>query len=504
MSAAAPDDIGALAKGGRTNVGGFVLRLLARIPFLFIAGRIYGADAVGRFALAVIVVELAALVATFGLKRGLAQAFRTAGDRPPVQVAFDALAVAGVLALGLSLFLVAVPEVMFANGTTNLTERLFPLIAVAVAWSDVSLAALAYRHNVGATVTARAVVEPWTISIAALAFALYDPRNGLILAYVASMAAALLASLIPFFRAYGRPRGWRPEPGRLLGLARANAPLAGAEALEWGTRNADRYILGLMFEPKVVGVYYMAQQVASLPQKLKTSFDPVLGPVITQSLAAGDRAAVAAQVRQVGFWIVAAQTGLALMGSLPNESVMNVIGPQFIAGAAALTFLLFAEVAASTGAVCESALVYTARHRNLMISITMLAVQIGFSLALIVGVRQVGLGSEWQAAAPAFALMASLALTSAWKARLLSRVLAAPVSGIRWRLVVAAMIAAGAGSLITLLPDRLEAVEVAVELAVIALVYFALLWKWVFRAEDRALFAKRHKTVTLPVDELTR
>jgi O-antigen/teichoic acid export membrane protein len=61
-----------------------------------------------------------------------------------------------------------------------------------------------------------------------------------------------------------------------------------------------------------------AQQVASLPQKLKTSFDPILGPVITQSLAINDRAAIANQVRQVAFWIMAAQGGLALMGSIPN------------------------------------------------------------------------------------------------------------------------------------------------------------------------------------------
>ena len=52
----ATQDIDTLAKGGRTNIAGFVLRLAARIPFLFIAGRIYGPDLVGRFAIAVVVV----------------------------------------------------------------------------------------------------------------------------------------------------------------------------------------------------------------------------------------------------------------------------------------------------------------------------------------------------------------------------------------------------------------------------------------------------------------
>jgi hypothetical protein len=52
-------DIAALAKGGRTNFFGFLLRLAARLPFLFIAGRIYGAEALGRFAYAILIVEFA-------------------------------------------------------------------------------------------------------------------------------------------------------------------------------------------------------------------------------------------------------------------------------------------------------------------------------------------------------------------------------------------------------------------------------------------------------------
>src|SRR5207244_554807 len=80
-SAAAGEDIAALAKGGRTNVFDFLLRLAARLPFLFIAGRLYGPELLGRFAYAVIVIEFAAQLATLGLKRGLAQQLSTT-DQP--------------------------------------------------------------------------------------------------------------------------------------------------------------------------------------------------------------------------------------------------------------------------------------------------------------------------------------------------------------------------------------------------------------------------------------
>ena len=480
-------DIDALAKGGRTNIAGFILRLAARIPFLFIAGRIYGPDLVGRFALAVVVVELAALAATLGLKRGLAQALARA-DRPHACVVWDALAVAFLASLAASAVLIAFPEIMYPNSAIRGLDRWLPCIIVASAWSDVSLAALAYRRNVKAAVTARAVVEPWTISVAAWVFSFITVRDGLVLSYVTSMVAALVASLVPFLRSYGLPRGWSPRLGTLFALARTNVPLAGADALEWGSRNVDRFILGVMFAPKIVGIYYMAQQVASLPQKLKTSFDPILGPVITDSLARDDRAAIANQVRQVAFWIMAAQGGLALMGSIPGEAVMGVVGPQFVAGTAALAFLLTAEVLASTGAVSESALVYIARHRNLAISVAMLAFQIGLSFALIFLMRSFGWPPNYQAAGPAIALMLSVAMTSVIKASLLGRLLRANVSPLRWPLLWAVLTAILVGSCFTALPHRLEWAELLFGEPAILASYLFVLWRWAFGPADRALF----------------
>ncbi|WP_367271138.1 lipopolysaccharide biosynthesis protein, partial [uncultured Sphingomonas sp.] len=207
--ASSSQDIDTLAKGGRTNIAGFILRLAARIPFLFIAGRIYGPDLVGRFAIAVVVVELAALIATLGLKRGLAQAL-SATDRPHVNVVWDAMALALIASVAASSFLWIFPEIMYPNTAITGLDRWLPAIIVASAWSDVSLAALAYRLNVKAAVTARAVVEPWTISIAAWVFSFFTIRDGLVLSYVASMIAALIASIVPLIRSYGLPRGWSP------------------------------------------------------------------------------------------------------------------------------------------------------------------------------------------------------------------------------------------------------------------------------------------------------
>ncbi len=483
------DDIAALAKGGRTNVFGFLLRLAARLPFLFIAGRIYGADALGRFAYAVLVVEFAAQLATLGLKRGLAGAL-TQTERPHAHVVAEAILVTSLVSAIAATALVTFPQAMFPNSNINGLDRLLALIVIAVALSDVALAACAYKFDVGATVRARSVIEPWTISIGAFAFSFYSTRDGLILSYALSMVAALIASLVPLMRHYGLPRGWRLEPMRLWRLARRNLPLAAADGVEWGSRRLDLAILGLFVSPAVVGVYYVAQQVASLPQKLKTSFDPILGPVITRNLAEGNLAAIARQVSQVGFWIIAAQTGIALALGIPGEAVMGLVGPHFVGGTGALAFLLLAEVVAATAVVSESALVYIARHRNLMISLFMIALQAGLSFALIIAARRLGYSQMVMAAAPALALCVALGVGALVKAKLLARLLNAPINAWRWPLMSAAGVGCLVGAAFVALPPSLEWVELVFGVAAILGAYGAVIWRWGFGKEDRALFRK--------------
>src|SRR5688572_9381199 len=226
------DDIAALARGGRTNFFGFVLRLAARLPFLFIAGHYYGPDLLGRFAYAIIVIEFAAQLATLGLKRGLAQRLSTT-DQPHVCVVWDGLLAALIASAAASLVLMAFPQAMFPAGDIVGADWLLPLVIFGIAGADVALAALAYRHDVASTVHVRAIVEPWTISIAAGAMIYLSSRDGLIIAYVISIAAGLATALWRLYRSYGLPHGWKPKPAELLAVARQNIPLAGADAIEW-------------------------------------------------------------------------------------------------------------------------------------------------------------------------------------------------------------------------------------------------------------------------------
>ena len=320
--------------------------------------------------------------------------------------AIDSGDTAWVLTASALVLLMLVPEIMFPNSQINGFDNLLPLVIPAIAAADVMLAALAYRFDVASTVRARAVIEPWTISIAAFALAWSLPRDGLLVAYALSMGAALVASLVPFLRTIGLPNDWKPRPRELWSLAQRNVPLAAADAIEWGSRRLDLAILGLFVSPATVGIYWVAQQVASLPQKLKTSFDPVLGPVITRRLEEKDLPAIARQISQVGFWILAAQLGIAFALGIPAQGILGLVGPGggFVSGTAALGFLLMAEVVASLAVVSEAALVYIARHRNMLVSLGMIATQAIVSAALLFAMQREAMSEAWMAAGVAAGL----------------------------------------------------------------------------------------------------
>ena len=483
----AQQDIQALAKGGRTNFFGFLIRLAARMPFLFIAGRLYGPEALGRFASALVVIELAGQLCTIGQKRGLAQQLSEERQHPANIVA-DGMLLSMMIAAVIAGLLFLFPAPMFPSGEYSLYDRWLPLAIFAGTLTDIALAALAYRYDVRTTVRSRAIAEPWTISIAAGLLWFVVPEGGLALSYIASIFAAAVVALVPLYRSYGLPQGWRPHPVRLARLAWANLPLAMADAVEWGTRKLDIAVLGLFASPTAVGVYYVAQQVASLPQKLKTSFEPILGPVITRNLKERNYAAIAQQVCQVGFWITAAQAGIALALGIPGEGVMGLVGPQFVGGTGALAFLLAAEVVAATAVVSEAALIYMARLRNLWVSLATIALQAALTVGGILLVDHLGYNQLWRAAAAAAALMLSLAFASVVKSWMLSRILQQPINNWRWSLVWAAGAAVAVGYPATqYLP---EWAELALGIPAMLAVYCWMIWNKGFGPEDRVLFRK--------------
>ncbi len=505
------DDMATLAKGGRTNTLGFAIRLIARLPFLFIGYRLYGVDEMGRFASAFVIIEIIALVCALGEKRGLAQRLTVAGGgqgaresatSQETNLVFDGLLAALLVSVPVAAALWALPAIMFPNGMNSPLDIWMIAALPAYALTEILLAAQAYKYDIATTVRARAIVEPWAISIAAGAFLLVPEVGdaGLALAFIVSIYAGLATAAWSFARTYGGPKEWRPGPTCVLSLLWRALPLIGADVIERGTRLLDVIILGYFVGPTTVGTYFFAQQIASLPQKLKSSFEPILAPVITKNLKSGNMQAIAHQVRQVGFWIIALQLGIALMLAIPGEAVMGLGGPEVVGGTAALVFLLAAEVVASMAVVSEGVLVYIARKRNLAISIGVITMQAALTVALILLAQSLDLSEGFQAAGAALALFIALLASSVVKALVLKTLLKSSVSNWRWGLVYAAAPAVVVGFVFTRLP---EWVELVIGAPAIIAVYLWVIWKRGFDEADKVLFRKNVAPVPLGDAERT-
>ena len=215
----------------------------------------------------------------------------------------------------------------------------------------------------------------------------------------------------------------------------------------------------------------------------------MLGPVITRNLELGDRRAVAAAICRAGFWIVAAQLGIALALGIPGAAIMGLIGKAgvFVGGNGILALLLLAEVLAALAVVSEAALVYIARYRNLAISLVALGLQSGLSFAFSRFARNQGWSPVWMAMGPAAALAISIGFGAVAKAWLAARVLGARIVIFRWSMVLAAGVAAAIGGIATGTP---EWSEILIGIPAMLAVYLWIIWRFAFEPEDRALFAR--------------
>src|SRR3546814_19891855 len=79
---------------------------------------------------------------------------------------------------------------MYPAGDVDSADRWMALLVFVIAGTDIALAACAYTFDVGATVRARAIVEPWVLRIAAAGFWFVSARDGLMLSYAAAVVSS--------------------------------------------------------------------------------------------------------------------------------------------------------------------------------------------------------------------------------------------------------------------------------------------------------------------------
>ncbi len=374
-------DLADILKGAMASLAGFVGRTGARIIFLFFAGNFYEADNLGRLAAVIAVMEILVTLGIFGFRRSLLEMLQTHKDEEDAQ--YSLIKTALLVSLGVGTILAVTLALLWdfiGLIYGNFYYSLFAMIIPFMALMEVFLTSTRFRRVVRYEVFARSLVEPWTIAITSVVFFFLGWVNfGLLLAYVLSMFAAFLFSLWAFSQLFSWKKLLRAKPNSELTkrIFVFSGPTALVDVIGIAFRRVDVLFLGYFSSDFVVGIYYGVQQIATVLQKARHVFDPILQPVISQAMDKVGNEGAGQQIRQVCRWIFSVLTLLLALMAFYGGPLLSGIGEGFAAGALALTVVLAAETLEGALASAELPFVFRKPILNLKLSAT------GFAFHLV-------------------------------------------------------------------------------------------------------------------------
>jgi O-antigen/teichoic acid export membrane protein len=382
------NDLVDIMRGALGALSGFLIRFGARVTFLFFAGNFYGADRLGTFAYTIAIVETMAALATFGMKRSLFPSLKKAKSHSNAerQIALSAIAIATFLGVAFACLLAYVlwPILGLPNGT--IAFYLFAFTIPLLSMSEVFLSLTRHRRKIKYEVICRSIVEPWAIMIFSIgAYFIGWHDEGLLMAYFFALSLSLIISIIGFSKLYNILAMLKAGVSvkSIKTLFAFSAPTAVVEVIALAFRRIDIFFLGMFTSDVVVGIYYAAQNIATLVEKIRHIFDPILAPIVSQTMTSRGLKAAGIQLEQVCrviFTLLAMQT---LLLSFYAEPILNGIGDGMGIGALALVILMIAEAIDGSLASSELPIVFNRPRINLILSLTGISIHIAGCLLLI-------------------------------------------------------------------------------------------------------------------------
>jgi O-antigen/teichoic acid export membrane protein len=375
-----------ILRGGSSAALGFLIRFGARLLFVFVAGRLFGAALFGAYAIAVAVVELAVTIGGAGLKR---QVFKLLDEEPdgrtPPHILIDSM----ILVLGASLVCAApimaamaiLPGTMVADNTEAALLLLAPMI-LGQALLDLLLATTRWTHKMRHQVWARSIIEPYAgVAAIILAWAAGWRETGLIIGYWAGTLAALAYAIVSARQCLGpfRLGRYRLAPARLARMVRETALPTLSDFTSALAGRLDLYLVGLLLGEAPAGIYGMAQQVRTPIRQVRQSFDGLLTPIVSRTLKHGGTARTGRATASASRLILAIQLPALVALAILGAPLLRLIGPEFVAGYWAMLLLAAAETI--QGAFGVSDLIFFFRRPQMILLITL----VGAAVNLVAG-----------------------------------------------------------------------------------------------------------------------
>jgi O-antigen/teichoic acid export membrane protein len=378
-----------ILRGGLSAGLGLALRLGARVVFMFVAARLFGAVAFGAYSLAVATVELAVAVSGLGMKRYLFKLLEERGERPPGHVVIDAIVLvtlaSALLSGAIALAAAATPTRLLAPQTATAMLWAAPMVA-GQSLVDLLGAATRWKHVMRYAVVSRSLVEPYVGTAGAVVAYLFGfGVSGLLIGYGAGTLAALAYTAAGTRSCYGGLglRSYRPNAARLAGTLREAAMPTATDTAAALFYRIDLYLVGAFLGEAPAGIYAMARQFRTPIRQTRQAFDSLLTPIVAKTLSADGPATTASAIASATRMILAIQLALVLTLVAIGQPVLRWFGPEFVGGYAATVVLAVAETIQGAFSITDLLLLYLRARLAMAVTLAMSAVNFATSIPLI-------------------------------------------------------------------------------------------------------------------------
>lgn len=358
-------------RGGIANylAAAFQLSIFA---FHVLLARLFGQVAYGAYMFSWSIVEVACKVGIVGMDkgmlRGVAAARATGNALKEVEVVATGLKVvvlASVLVIAFLWLLAA------SQGDEIHGSALFTLAPVVATWSLglVLVAATMATGTMKYNLAVRGVAEPLFMVGGALGIGLAFKRTG----EVGAAGAHLVASTLTFAFAFWAFSRCFSVKNFFEALTRKSIdkhlvlfalPVMLAEILNQAIYRVDIMALGtFQRDPRIVASYGAAVVISSVISSLRYAFDPVLSPIISESVALGDVGRVKENLARMTRWVVF--LAIPTFGSIVifGDILLGFWGPEFAKAHGCLVLLACAHLINATLGLHQWPVVMSGRSR---------------------------------------------------------------------------------------------------------------------------------------------
>ncbi|MFC7156185.1 flippase [Halomarina halobia] len=380
-----------LFKGGTVLFLGLFLELGISFLAKLVIARVLGPVDYGVVSLGITTTTIASTLVLLGLDVGVGRYLprsKTAEERRGVLVSAFQLAVplSIVVGIGVSLAAPVIATDLFHDPSTEPVLRVFGLAIPLAALMKLTIGGVQGLQRSLPKVLIRNIVNPVArFAGILLVLALGFRGVGIAWAYVLSYAVAgavgvyFLATRTPLFERGVRAVSMHRE------LLAFSAPLVVSTTMTLVLSDIDTFMLGALSTSGAVGIYNTVYPIAELLTVMLASFSFIFMPVVSELHGEGQYEETRRLYQVVAKWIFVLSLPLfALLSLYPRRAILLTFGPEYVAGALALSVLTIAFFTHAIAGPNSSALTSVGRTRLIMLDNTFIAaLNVGLNLVLI-------------------------------------------------------------------------------------------------------------------------